>query len=232
MKTQNLSNQRGYLLIEILLALAIMSAIIGSVSALIAVSLKSGQISGEKSAALGLAEEGLEAMKVIGESDWNDIYLPPDGTGDPNTGKGEIEANAYYVYKKDNGGSYSWELTKDPAKGDIFVNGVLYTRKIHIFNVNRNKTGERQICAGAGICADGEIADPSTQRIKVKVLEANSADTAIEEYLSRWKNNTSSQSDWSGGAGQADYVNPSKYDSNPDGNIEINNPAGSIKLKH
>lgn len=231
MKIQKLSNQQGYLLVEILLALAIVSAIIGSVSALIAVSLKSGQVSGQKSSAIGLAEEGLEAMRVISETDWNDIYLPPDGTGDPDTDKGEIEANAYYVYKKDNGGSYSWELTKDSAKGNIFVNEVLYTRKIYIFNVNRNKTGERQICTGAGICADGEIADPSTQRIKVKVLEANGTNAVMEEYLSRWKNNSSSQTDWSGGSGQADYVNPSKYDSNLDGNIEINNPAGSIKLK-
>lgn len=224
-----LNDRKGSLLLEILLALAIVSVIIGSVSTLIMVSLKSGQVSGQKSSAIGLAEEGLEAMRVMSEIDWNDIYLPPDGTGDPYTGKGEIEANTYYVYKKDNGGSYSWELTKDPAKGDILVNGVLYTRKIYIFNVNRNKTGERQICTGIGVCADGEIADPSTQHIKVKVLEANSTNTIAEEYLSRWKNDSSSQTDWSGGSGQTDFSNPAKYNTD-DGNIDTGTP-GSIKLK-
>ncbi|MDD5589992.1 MAG: prepilin-type N-terminal cleavage/methylation domain-containing protein [Candidatus Portnoybacteria bacterium] len=38
------------------------------------------------------------------------------------------------------------------------------------------------------------------------------------------------QSDWSGGAGQADFINETKY-FDSDGNIEINDPAGQIKLK-
>jgi len=197
MKIKNLSNQRGSLLIEILLAVAIAAIIIGGVSALISVSLKSGQISGEKSAALGLAEEGLEAMKVIGETDWHNIYLPPDGTGDPDISKGETEANAYYVYKKDNGGTFSWDLTNDPAKGNITVNGIIYTRKIFIFNVTRNKSGDRKICVVPADCPAGELKDPSTQRIKVKVSQSAGAEIVIDEYLTRWKNNIYSQSDWS-----------------------------------
>lgn len=199
MKIKNLSNQQGSLLIEILLAVAIAAIIIGGVSVLISVSLKSGQISGEKSAALGLAEEGLEAMKVIGESDWHNIYLPPDGLGDPDTGKGEVEANAYYVYKKDNGGTFSWDLTKDSAKGNITVNGIIYIRKIYIFNVTRNKTGpDRQVCIiPVEDCPAGELNDPSTQRIKVKVSQSAGADIIVEEYLTRWRNNIYSQADWS-----------------------------------
>lgn len=37
------------------------------------------------------------------------------------------------------------------------------------------------------------------------------------------------QTDWSGGAGQADFTDPTKY-FDSDGNLEINNPAGEIKL--
>jgi len=38
------------------------------------------------------------------------------------------------------------------------------------------------------------------------------------------------QTDWSGGPGQADFTDPTKY-FDSDGNIEINNPAGEIRLR-
>jgi len=37
------------------------------------------------------------------------------------------------------------------------------------------------------------------------------------------------QTDWSGGGGQADFTDPSKY-WNEDGNIDVNSPAGELKL--
>ena len=90
-------NQQGSLLLEILLAVTIGAIIIGAVSGLVYVSSKSGQISGAKSSAISLAEEGLEAMQSISEADWHKIYLPPAGSGDPDTDKGD--ANPYYIYK-------------------------------------------------------------------------------------------------------------------------------------
>jgi prepilin-type N-terminal cleavage/methylation domain-containing protein len=39
-----------------------------------------------------------------------------------------------------------------------------------------------------------------------------------------------SQTDWSGGAGQEDFIDPARYFSS-DGNIEKNNPAGEIRLR-
>ena len=38
------------------------------------------------------------------------------------------------------------------------------------------------------------------------------------------------QTDWSGGAGQADFIDPMKY-FDSDGNVEVNDPAGEIKLR-
>ncbi len=217
-------NQKGALLIEILLAVLIGAIIIGAVSGLVYVSSKSGQNSGAKSAALALAEEGLEAMQSISETNWHSIYLPPDGAGDADTDKGD--ANPYYIYKN---GSF-WALGKIILgdEGNIPIDGIIYARKIYIENVTRDKTGERQICTGVGICAE-EVNDPSTQKIKAAVSKSGSADIALEEYLMRWKNDTFSQSDWSGGSGQSDFSDPSKYDSD-DGNIDTSVP-GSIKLK-
>lgn len=199
MKQIKLDRQRGSLLLEILLAVAIAAVIIGGVSSLIIVSLKSGQLSGEKNVIMGLAEEGLEAVKTIAENNWHNLYLPPDGAGNSVSGKGETAENTYYVYKKDNGGGvFSWELTKNSVLGELSANGISYARKIYIFNVTRNKAGDRQICAVSADCPDGEIDDPSTQRIKIKVSRLNGENVIIkEEYLSRWKNNIFMQSDWS-----------------------------------
>ncbi len=221
---EKIFNQKGALLLEMLLAILIGAIIIGAVSGLVFVSLKSGQSSGQKSAAIFLAEEGLEAMQSISEADWHNIYLPPAGSGDPDSDKGE--AKPYYIYKS----GFFWALGKVIVgdEGNIPIDGIIYTRNIYIENVTRDKTGDRQICAGVGICAE-EANDPSTQKIKAVVSKSGGADVVLEEYLTRWKNNTSGQSDWSGGAGQADFSDPSKYDSD-DGNIDTGAP-GSIKLK-
>lgn len=217
---------------ETLLAILVASIIIGGVAGLIFVSSKSGQNSSAKNKAISLAQEGMEAMQSIAGANWHKIYFPPDGAGNPDTDKGESEANTYYVYKKDNGGSFSWDITKNSASRDITLDGAVYSRKVYIFNVYREirNTVERGDEYG-DVVFSGGTEDPSSQKIKVVVSSSGFQDVTVEEYLTRWKNNTFSQSDWSGGPGQADFVNPSKYDSNPDGNIEINNPAGSIKLK-
>ncbi len=216
---KNILNQKGQMLIEILLAVLIAAIVIGAASSLGYVGLKSGQSSGAKSSAVALAQEGLEAMQAIAESDWHNIYLPPDGNGS-SSNKGE--SYPYYVYKN----GVNWAISSDIAKRDIIINGNTYARVIYIYNVSRNATGDREIIATGG------IDDPSTQKIKVIVSRVGEASISVSEYLTRWKNNTSAQTDWSGGAGQAGPVTTPNtgYDSD-DGNIEINNPAGSIKLK-
>lgn len=220
-------DQKGALLIEILLAILIASVVIGVVAGLVLVSSKSGQNSSARNKAISLAQEGMEAMQSIADADWHKIYSPPT----PGT-KGD--AAEYYVY---NDGS-SWVLTgTDISKREIALDGldgIVYSRKVYIYNVNRsiNNTLNRGDEYG-DIVSSGGTEDPSSQRIKVVVSSSGSQDVTAEEYLTRWKNNILSQSDWSGGAGQPGPTpDPgNKFDSNPDGNIEINNPAGSIKLK-
>jgi len=229
----NYNNQKGQMLIEILLAVLIAAIVIGAASSLGYVGLKSGQSSGAKSAAVALAQEGLEAMQAIAESDWHNVYLPPDGSG--NSGdKGET--HPYYIYKD----GTSWAVSSDIAKRDIIINGNTYARVIYIYNVNRQKAGnDRKICSekeiaesAAGCLAGDYTDDPSTQKIVAAVSRAGEADVSVSEYLTRWKNSVSVQSDWSGGAGQAGPVATpnTRYDSD-DGNIDTSSPGGSIKLK-
>jgi hypothetical protein len=214
------NNQRGSLLVEILLAILIAGAIIGAVSGLVFTSQKSGQTSGIKNSAVALAQEGFEAAGSISETDWHNIYLPPDGTGDPINDKGG--ANPYYVYKS---GS-SWALGKIMAsEGDIEIGGIIYARKIYIYNVNRNSGGDREIVTVGG------AEDPSTQKIKMVISTTGSQDVIIEGYLTRWKNRTFNQANWFGGAGQAGPIaTPNTQYFSDDGNIDTGTP-GSIKLK-
>lgn len=210
---EKIFNQKGQILLEMLLAILVFAIIIGAVSGLVYVSSKSGQNSGAKSSAVALAQEGMEAMQSISETKWHDIYLPPAPGG-----KGD--GTEYYLYK--NGSS--WAITGiDASKRDVSIDGIIYSRKVYIYNVYRDNGGDREIVATGG------AEDPSTQKIKIAVSKNGGADVVLEEYLTRWKNNIFGQSDWSGGPGQADFSDPSKYDSD-DGNIDTTAPSG-IKLK-
>jgi len=226
------NNQKGQLLIEILLAILIGSLIIGSAANLIVISQKSDFISGEKNIAVLLAQEGIEAVESIKNNSWHNIYLPPDGTGDAIVGKGD--ANIYCL--KNDG--IIWSLSGPfPNTGpfpdcEIDINGKIYTRKIIFYNTNREDNDDENIT---------EIAtkeDPSTQKIKVVISHNNGMDIIFEEYIVRWKNQIFIQSDWTGGSGQPgpvsvkdrDFViNPvTKYDTD-DANINIS--EGNLKLK-
>lgn len=213
------ANQNGQVLIEILLAILIAVAIIGAVSNLLFANLKSGKISGAKNVALSLAKEGLEAMETIRDNDWHNIYLPPDGNGN-STDKGNDFP--YYLYSD----SSSWSLSNNVIDRDIIINGITYSRTFYIFNVSRDAAGD--------IVETGGAEDPSTQKIQVIVSSSESSAVVLNNYFTRWKNETFIQTDWSSGSGQAgpliwdSVINQYSLD---DGNIDVSDPAGSIKLK-
>lgn len=220
MKTDSAKEQSGQILVEMLLAILIAAIIVGGAASLFYVNLKSGQKSGAKSAAISLAQEGLEAMEAVRDTTngWHNIYLPPDGNGSAGD-KGD--SYPYYIYKN---GSV-WDLSTNTANRDIIIDGITYSRTIYIYNASRNATGDREIVASGG------IDDPSTQKIKVKVSQSDGKDIVFEEYLTRWKNNTFPQTDWSGGSGQAGPItSPNASYASDDGNIDTGT-AGNIKLK-
>jgi len=218
-------NQKGQLLIEILLAILVAVLLVGAASNLIFLSLKGGQVSGSKNVAISLAREGIEAIESIRDSSWHNIYLPPDGTGDAVTDKGDDPANVYYIFKS---GS-TWALTKNPTDGDIAaINGIKYTRTIKIYNAKREGGGDRNIDETSG------IDDPSTQKIKVTVSYPGGQDTVLEEYITRWRNNAFIQSGWAGGSGITGplpaNIPATEYESS-DASVEINAGTGAVKLK-
>ncbi|MDF1498116.1 MAG: hypothetical protein P1P85_02020 [Patescibacteria group bacterium] len=190
------SNQKGQLLIEIILAILIGALILGATANLITVSQRAGQISGEKNNAILLAQEGIEAIGSIKDNSWHNIYLPPDGTGNENSDKGD--AKIYCIENDGNSWFLSGPFVPSPSiiNCEINLNGIIYLRKIVIDNVHRDFTDiERKIVTSGG------TQDPSTQKIKLTVSYKGGSDVVLEKYITRWRNKIFIQSNWAGGSG-------------------------------
>ncbi len=118
-------DQKGQLLLEILVAILIAALVIGAVSGLTLVSLRSGKSAGEKNTALLLAQEGLEVIESVRDASWHNIYLPPDGSGDA-VSKGSV----FPCYIRKNG--FLWELSNNITDRDIVIDGKIYSRVVYV----------------------------------------------------------------------------------------------------
>lgn len=214
------SNNKGQILIEIILAILIGTMIIGSAANLIITNQKNSQISEQQDTAVFLAQEGVESLKSIVKNNWHWIFLPPDSSGDEETAKGD--GNNYCLKTTNN----EWVLTNITADCEIEVNGTIYTRIINFENVNRTDDNNENIVLIGG------IRSPSTQKATITVSSKFGPEIIIEQYLTRWKNEIFVQSNWSGGAGDQGPYNSNdivtSYNSD-DGNIDTSN--GYLKLK-
>lgn len=196
------SVQRGALLLELLVVVAILAAILSVGSQAVFVSMQSGKISGERDAALGLASEAIEAARAVADEKWQNVYNLTKGT-------------AHYYPLLVSG---KWTL----AAGDetIALNTASYTRFVVVENVCRHDI-TREV-SGVSPCGLGNSDDPSTQRITATVSWVNAEPVVVSTYAFRWRNKVCAQTDWSGGAG-------SGARNCPDTTYESISPAGTVK---
>lgn len=184
---------QGQILIEALIAIAILAVVAGLGTQLVTISMQSIASSKTRGASMRMAQEGIEAVRAIAYGNdnqsqgWNKIYRPPDGTGDPVSSKQGI------VYHPVLGGTPPrWSLMSGIES--VTVDGEMYERSIMIENVSRDTLGA--IESSYTPAND----DPSTQNIIVRVTKQNAPETEIAVYLTRFFNETSRQSDWMGPA--------------------------------
>ncbi|RJQ31008.1 type II secretion system protein [Candidatus Parcubacteria bacterium] len=218
--TQNSKLNKGMLLLEIIIVIAVLAVVITIGSQTIFVSLRSNKTAGERDSALKLAEETFEAVRTVAAENWLNLYKPPDGSGDPVTSKGS--SNHYYPSQSDG----KWIL----QSGDeiVSVGGITYTRYFSIDNASRDSNKDIESTYNSS------NDDPSTQKISVTVSSSDIADVTATEYVFRWRNKVCHKTDWSGGktyptdgvetcsSGVSTYYND-------DGNIDASQ-GGSIKL--
>lgn len=184
--------QKGSILAELLLAIAVL-VVVGAFGAqFVSVSLISGESAKERGAGVRLAEEGLDAVRAISQGNnaasqgWNRMYRPPDGTGDPSTAKGA--ANPYHP--EISGSPEQWGLVAGTET--ITLENETYTRKIVIDNASRD------VSANIEGTYNASNDDPGTQKITVTVSKSGIADVVLTEYITRFLNESSPHSDWSG----------------------------------
>lgn len=225
-----MTSDKGQILSELLIAIAIGTFLAAIGAQLVAVSLNASKSSEERSQGVGLAQEGMESARAILRGNdatsqgWNRIYFPPDGTGNASSSKGN--ANPYYPQIVSN----IWQLTSGIE--NISLSGKTYARKILIENVCRNNTGGA--IAGVSPCNPGTTTDdPATQKITVIVSKTDMPDVILSAYFTRYFNESALQTGWNGGVGNGPYSATSTTVNTYGDNTETNylDLTTSIKLK-
>lgn len=188
-RTQRIYSQ-GQALAELILAIAII-AIVGTIVAeLIATGSRLGGSTNDSLVRLRLAEEAIETLRAIAQGNnastqgWNRIYRPPDGTGDPSASKGA----AHPYHPAQSGGI--WVLI--PGEETITLTGKSYGRKVVIDNISRNAT------AAIEGTYNPVNDDPATQKVTITVTALSSPPVSLVVYMTRYLNQGSRQTDWSG----------------------------------
>lgn len=150
---------RGFGLLEIVIATAIISGTLFSLSYVFLISNKLAAESGNKVRANFLAEEGLEALRLLRDSSWS-------------ANLGGLSAGTSY-YLAFSSASYSWSIG---ASKTAFIDN-LFERRITVENVNRD--------ANDNIASSGTN-DPDTKKFNVSVAWSERAGTTtviVSTYL-------------------------------------------------
>lgn len=217
-KTKRPNQQSGALLLEVILAIAASAVIVTLGAQMAYVSLYSNKAAGEKNVAIGLIEETFEGINGSATEKWQNIF---DLT------KGSAQYHATTSADK-------WVIQADSEM--IAVNQKNYTRYFTIQNVCRDTGAGRDITGitdnngSATTCAtSGGAFDPSTQKINATVSWQGAEIMTFSDYITRWRNKTCSQTDWSGGADATATACPTNKHGGTDGNLDTSN--GELKLQ-
>jgi len=205
MKKFSKKSKKGQILIELIVAITLAAIIIGVGAHLIDLSLYSNKFAKEKLKALYLLQEYQEALENIVKEKWHLLY---------NLSKGE--PNHYYL----DSSTGKWVIQS--GEENINLGGISYQRYFIVEDVFR---------LNGDINPSGNN-DPSTQKITIKIFW-NDDSLEIFKYLTRWPNELFVQTDWSGGEGQLGPItSPNDKYWSDDGNIDVLDTPGSIKLKY
>lgn len=196
-KRYTLNPNSGQSLVEVLIAIGVGVILIGAAIATIIPVLRSNLETRTVQIAGSLAQEYLDNLRSLAESNWYQVYNPPTAKG---------SSSQFYLRAT----STTYEILSGTTS--TVAEGRTFTRYFSIENVNRNLCGASDITANATTsCASGPgstgvAEDPSTQKITsiVSWTAGGSAAGSINkvQYLTRSQNKVFVQSNWSEGPGQ------------------------------
>ncbi len=159
----NKKNQEGFGLLEIVIAVGVISVSLFSLASVSNLSLKLTEENVRNTQAAFLMEEGIEAVKILRDSSWsaNISSLVP--------------GNSYYLDFSD----HNWQATST----NLYINGI-FERKFSLQNVNRDSSDR--------IVSSGGTFDPNTKKLVVSVSRRSRVSTttqSISAYLTNLFNN-------------------------------------------
>jgi type II secretory pathway pseudopilin PulG len=172
---KNIFYEKGQSLMEVLIAIGIAAALIGSVVSTYVVSLRSNANARLSAIGTQLAQETYDNIKALSEADWHSIYLVTKGA------------------------NYHLSLSGDsfiiiPGIETTEVDGVEYSRSFVVNNVQRGLGGD--------IVLSGGNDDPSTQKVTVTAtwpLSGDTGNTKITGYVTRHRNVSLRSASWTDG---------------------------------
>ena len=172
------SDEKGALLLELLVVISLLAIILSVGSQAMLVSMQSGKVSGERDVATALANEALEAVRGVTEEKWQNLYNL--------TGKGTTH---YFASSTVSAGKWTLTATSTATDELVIMNGTTYTRYVIVDNVQR-------ALATRNIVTSGGTDDPSTQKVTVTVSWPNAEPVTISDYFFRWRNKVCVQTSW------------------------------------
>jgi len=208
----------GQSLVEIIIALAIGAILIGGATAVLIPILRSNLETRHVQIATSLAQEYLDNVQNLTESNWLNIYnLTPKGP-----------SSQFYLRAT----STTYEILSGATS--TVVEGRTFTRYFSIENTSRNLCGASDITTNAtSSCASGPGSsgvadDPSTQKITAIVTWPESRSISKTQYLTRNINKVFVQTDWSAGPGQEGPITSENNQFATSTNINYTTTTGSI----
>jgi len=180
------TDQNGQLLLELLLTISIAVIILAITGSLVYVAARANQNSVQQTAALGLAQETLEAANASSEEAWSNLA-------------GLTAGSTAYSPAISSG---RWVIGSGAAV--VTLNSIDYTRSLIIQNVCRD-TSSRAITgitdssgASTSCTASGGQRDSSTLKIIATVSWGTFGNSISQtEFITRWPNSTCTQTVWS-----------------------------------
>lgn len=191
---------RGFVEAEVLLAAALLSMFVVSITGALYYANQSAVLFGERTQAVLLLDENLEAVRNIRDGGWNELVYDQSAV--------EVSAGQWI---------FSGEGT-DETLGD-------YTRTITFAEVCRDASEVIAACPGDHTDLETQLA---TFEIAYTTFLGVPQTLTREIYLTNWEGIDWTQTDWSGGSGQTVWSDETRYESD-NGSAEIGT-SGQITL--
>lgn len=199
-----LNANRGQSLVEMIIGISLGVVFMGIAAGSVTFILRNNLEARTSQIAASLAQEYLDGVSVVSESNWLAVYNPPTAKGPTSQFYLNISGSNYVII----GGATS-----------TAVENRSFTRYFSIENVNRENCGTGNVIASgaSGSCAinfpgvSTDInEDPSTQKIIATVeWDGGQRKISLTKYLTRSRSAIFLQTSWANGSGQENFATSS-----------------------